>query len=140
MKILCCYEETSIAKDALREAQKHADVWGATIDVLQVVERETPIKHERLETMETQLKENVASLFEGSGLNYRVILKVGDIDKGEEIVRMAKRQESDLIFIGIKKYSRVGKLVFGSTVRTVILNARCPVVTINKNKKGGDRE
>jgi nucleotide-binding universal stress UspA family protein len=38
----------------------------------------------------------------------------------------------DLIFLGIVKKSKVGKLLFGSTAQYVILHAPCPVVTVQK--------
>ncbi len=42
----------------------------------------------------------------------------------------SKANEIDLIFIGVKKRSKVGKLVFGSTAQYVILEAPCPVVSV----------
>ena len=49
---------------------------------------------------------------------------------GEDLVRFAADNSIDGIFIGIKKRSKVGKLVFGSTAQYVILEAACPVVAI----------
>lgn len=135
MKFIACYEDTAIAKEALKEAQKHAKVWDASIEVLQIVERQTPIKRDRIEMMEKELEKTVAVLFEENDLEYRVQLKVGDINKGEEIVRMAKRRNADLIFMGIKHYSSIGKAMFGSTAQYVILKSQCPVFTVNKNKR-----
>ena len=39
-------------------------------------------------------------------------------------------QNVDMIFIGVRRRSKVGKLLFGSTAQYVILNAPCPVVSV----------
>jgi nucleotide-binding universal stress UspA family protein len=36
----------------------------------------------------------------------------------------------DEIFVGVKKRSRVEKMILGSTAQHVILNASCPVTTV----------
>ena len=46
------------------------------------------------------------------------------------LVEFAKRYKIDEIIIGIRRRSKVSKLVFGSAAQYVILNAPCPVVTI----------
>jgi nucleotide-binding universal stress UspA family protein len=49
---------------------------------------------------------------------------------GEDIVAFAQENSADLIVIGIKKRSRVGKLMFGSTAQYVILSSECPVLAV----------
>jgi nucleotide-binding universal stress UspA family protein len=49
---------------------------------------------------------------------------------GEDIVSFAKENRADLIVIGVKKRSKVGKLMFGSTAQYVILEADCPVLAV----------
>jgi nucleotide-binding universal stress UspA family protein len=52
------------------------------------------------------------------------------LSAGEDLVEFAKEQKADQIFIGVKRRSKMEKLVFGSTAQYVILNAHCPVVTV----------
>ena len=132
MKFIVCYDDTKLSKDVVREAQKHAKRWGARLEIAKVVRRETPIKRTRLVEMEEELESEVRALFEDVNVPYNVQLDVDDIHAGEKIVELAGVMEAQLIFLGIKKHSKVGKLLFGSTAQHIILNATCPVVTVNK--------
>jgi nucleotide-binding universal stress UspA family protein len=49
---------------------------------------------------------------------------------GEDIVSFANESRTDLIVIGVKKRSKVGKLMFGSTAQYVILESDCPVLAV----------
>ena len=46
------------------------------------------------------------------------------------IIEYAKEKAIDEIIIGIKRRSKVGKLLFGSNAQYIIIKAPCPVVTI----------
>ncbi|MGD9225851.1 MAG: universal stress protein [Desulfobacterales bacterium] len=46
------------------------------------------------------------------------------------MVQFAKDNGVDMIYIGIKKTSKVGKFMFGSNAQYVLLNAPCPVVAV----------
>ncbi|MFW6334570.1 MAG: universal stress protein [Desulfosalsimonas sp.] len=48
----------------------------------------------------------------------------------EDLVAYATEQQVDEIVIGIRKRSKMGKLLFGSTAQFLILNAPCPVLTV----------
>jgi nucleotide-binding universal stress UspA family protein len=52
------------------------------------------------------------------------------LEPGEDLVQYAKEHAIDEIMIGVRRRSKVGKLVFGSTAQYVILEAHCPVLSV----------
>jgi nucleotide-binding universal stress UspA family protein len=131
MKFMVCYDNSVESKDLVEEAQRHAAQWGAEIKVVKVLTRVEPIKHEKLAKMEEKLEHEIQALFTGVEVPFTVQLHLDDVEAGEKIVAIAERNRVDLIFLGIKKRSRVGKLLFGSNAQHVILNAPCPVISLN---------
>ena len=63
-------------------------------------------------------------------LDCQTHLLIRGIDAGEDVVRFAADHNVEEIVIGVRRRSKVGKLIFGSTAQYVILNAPCPVVTV----------
>jgi nucleotide-binding universal stress UspA family protein len=131
MKFMVCYDNSLESRDLVEEAQRHAARWGAEIKVVTVLTRVEPIKHEKLAKMEEKLEQEIQALFSGVEIPYTVELHVDDVEAGVKIVTIAERNRVGLVFLGIKKRSRVGKLLFGSTAQYVILNAPCPVISLN---------
>ena len=48
----------------------------------------------------------------------------------EEILDAAKQTDAELIVIGLRRRSPVGKLIMGSTAQQVLLQASCPVLAV----------
>ena len=132
MKFLVCYDETNEAKEALKVAQEHARVWNAKLEVVNAVIRIEPLKHSRVQKMEESLAGQVKEILGSDDPPYEVQLLLTDLTSGEQLVKFAEDLNIDLIFLGIVKKSKVGKLLFGSTAQYVILHAPCPVVTVQK--------
>lgn len=130
MKFLVCYDDMELSVNVIKEAQRHARVWNADLEIIKALTRKDPIRRSRLLEMEEELESEVQKLFEGVDIPYNVQLDVDDVERGEKIVEMAEMLDAEVIFLGIKKRSRVGKMLFGSTAQYVILNATCPVVTV----------
>jgi nucleotide-binding universal stress UspA family protein len=63
-------------------------------------------------------------------LSCQSILSVRGLQAGEDLVLLAEEHKVDEIIIGVRRRSKVGKLLFGSTAQYVILNAPCPVVSV----------
>jgi nucleotide-binding universal stress UspA family protein len=130
MKFLVCYDETNEAKKALKVAQEHAKVWNAKLEVVKAIIRVEPLKHSRVQKMEESLAGEVKKILGSDDPPYDVQLLLTDLTSGEQLVKFAEDMKIDLIFLGIVKKSKVGKLLFGSTAQYVILHAPCPVVTV----------
>lgn len=48
----------------------------------------------------------------------------------EDILATAEEYDADLIVIGMRRRSAVGKLILGSNAQEVLLNAVCPVLAV----------
>lgn len=51
-------------------------------------------------------------------------------DAATAILQVAQQVGADLVVIGMRRRSRVGKLVFGSTAQTILLDSDCPVLSV----------
>jgi len=67
---------------------------------------------------------------EASGVIFRVIEYARGNSPAEDIIAVATDQEADLVVIGIRRRSAVGKLVLGSNAQDVLLQAPCPVLAV----------
>ncbi len=130
MKFMVCYDGSKESKKALALARDHAEVWGATLEVINAIMRELPLKRSRIEKTELALEEEVKEVMADSKAAYDVTLLIDTQHPEEQMVRFAEKEGIDQVFIGIEKTSKVGKLVFGSTAQYMILKAPCPVVTV----------
>jgi nucleotide-binding universal stress UspA family protein len=130
MKILVGYDGSNVAKEALELAQKRALTFGANIEVVQTMEQSHKLGYEEISKAESNLEKEIRKFLNGDRPNYDTHLVITNLSTGEELVDYAQRNKLDEIIIGVKRRSKVGKLMFGSTAQHVILNASCPVVSI----------
>jgi nucleotide-binding universal stress UspA family protein len=74
---------------------------------------------------------DVKEILNGNSALYETHLLVNDLSPGDQLVVFAERYHVDEVIIGAPKRTRVGKLLLGSTAQYIVLNAPCPVVTVN---------
>ena len=133
MKILVAYAGgTEIDKAVLALAKKNAKLFNATLYIANSMESATEKEFDDLTKIESKLETLKVSLTK-EGIPCETHLLIRGLSPGEDIVEFAKDKNIDQIFIGIEKKSKVGKLFFGSNAQHIILEAPCPVVSVNKN-------
>jgi nucleotide-binding universal stress UspA family protein len=129
MKILVGYDGTNSAKEALNLAKTHAKLFNASVDVVTSMHKGTEQQREEIEQAERGL-EYAKSLFEDSDITCNTHLLIRGLSAGEDLVEFATENQVDEIIVGVKRRSKVGKLLMGSTAQFVILQAGCPVVSV----------
>jgi nucleotide-binding universal stress UspA family protein len=129
MKFLVGYDGSNEAEAALKEAQKHANVFKADIYIVTSLEQSSTLQKAEVEKAEGEL-EYLRTPFNIDDIPCETTVSVNYLSAGEDLIQFTRENNIDKIFIGVKKRSKVGKLVFGSTAQYVILNAPCPVVVV----------
>lgn len=129
MNILVCYDEGEASQAALNVGVQHAKALNAKVIVITSMIGGTKDNIEDNKKAESGLK-YAQSVLEKNGITCETHLLVRGLSSGEDILQYADEKEIDEIIIGIRKTSKVGKLVFGSTAQHVILESKCPVVTV----------
>ena len=129
MKIVIGYDGSNSAKEALNVAKAHAKSFDASVDVITSMEKGTEGQREEIEQAERGL-EWAKSVFDENGIDCNTHLLIRGLAPGEDIVEFAEENKADEIIIGVKKRSKVSKLLLGSTAQYVILQATCPVVSV----------
>lgn len=129
MKILVGYRGLDVGRELLEIALKHAKAFDGEVLVITSMKGGERDQHAAYEEAEKNLKD-AGQYFDENGVKSDIHLLVRGFEPGEDIVRFAREKSVDEIIIGVKSRSKVGKLLFGSTVQAVILRAPCPVVTV----------
>lgn len=129
MRIMVGYDGSNVAREALDIALKHAKALKIGIYVITSMAAGGYNKVAEIENAEQKL-EYIKEVAIKAEIPCETHLLVRGVTPGEDLVRFAKKNQIEEIVIGVKKRSKVGKIVFGSTAQYVILNAPCPVVSV----------
>jgi len=129
MKILVGYDGSNSGKDALKLAKDHAVALDAKVDVVTSMVEAKNSQYDDLRQAELGL-EYAKALLEEDSIDCETHLLIRGLSPGEDLVQFAEDNQISEIIVGVRRRSKVGKLLMGSTAQHVILNAPCPVVSI----------
>ncbi len=129
MVIVVAYDGSEESDSAVSLAVSHAKVFKAEIRVVSSMEEGRENDLDEIESTKAKLEALEQSISK-DGVTCKTHLLIRGFAPGEDIVRFASEVDADEIVIGIRKRSKVGKFIFGSTAQFVILEAECPVITV----------
>jgi nucleotide-binding universal stress UspA family protein len=129
MKIMVCYTGSHSSLQALELAVQHAKIFAGRIYLVASMKKGTTGELEELIRIEEAHQEALGKV-KDEGIDCESHLLVRGISPDDDLVHFAAEEDVDEIIIGIRKRSKAGKRIFGSTAQHIILNAHCPVVTV----------
>ena len=131
MKIMVCYDGTDVGKIALNVTSQHAEAHNAEILVVTALEGEPHEQLHNIEKAEQALQSAKTILTTGGRVcETKLLLNESNKSAGGQLIECARKQKVDMIVIGLKKRSKVGKMLTGSNAQHVILEADCPVLAV----------
>ena len=128
MKILVAYDEKTSFERVLDHALRRAKRFNAFVYLIRTCSAERSARE--IAEITFKLTELRRARFKSEGVESESHVLIRGLTPGEDIVQFAREKNVDEIIIGIKKKSKVGKALFGSTAQFVILEAPCPVLSI----------
>lgn len=73
---------------------------------------------------------SVREKLDGAGVDYDLRQLVRGFEPAEDLISIAEASSAELIVIGLRRRSPVGKLILGSNAQRVLLDAPCPVLAV----------
>jgi nucleotide-binding universal stress UspA family protein len=72
----------------------------------------------------------VADRLKAEGVEHLILQPVRGNGAASEVLQAADEHQADLIVIGLRKRTPVGKLIMGSTAQQILLEADCPILAV----------
>jgi nucleotide-binding universal stress UspA family protein len=134
MKIVVGHHDSSEGRAALDRAVELAVERQAELHLVRLValpkNEDQAAGYERARGDAERELEAVASSYATRGIACRAHVPNGVSRPADAILSVAGIEDADLIVIGMRRRSRVGKLVLGSTAQEVLLDAECDVLSV----------
>jgi nucleotide-binding universal stress UspA family protein len=125
--VLLAYIRTPEGDAALAAAVEEARVRSTGAVVVNVTrpasEVDSPLSAE-------QLGDAVAALFAASDVEVELRQLPAGTDPADGILSVVAETKPDLVVIGMRRRSEVGRLILGSTSQRIMVGADCPVLAV----------
>ena len=128
MTIAVAHQVSATSRLALVEAVKEANYRGTDLAVLHVVDS---IDADNKEAYRLGVADEIEKVVgTGPPVSWQLHLETAGEDLGDALLRLVDAVKADLLVIGARRRSPVGKALLGSVAQTVILEANLPVLVV----------
>ena len=138
MTIAIAHQPSAVGHLALREAAQEASLRNTSLTVIQVTDT---VDLDKTEAHTAGLSDEVASVLAEAGIedvqwNLQLAAADGLENTADTILEFAEKSDAELLVIGARRRSPVGKLLLGSLTQTLILKADMPVLVVKMTANG----
>ena len=129
MTVAVAHQVSATAQLALSQAVQEAKFRHTDLAVLHVVD--SALDADKEEAYRLGVSDEIEkAVGADSDLSWKLHLQTGRDDVGDAIVSLADRLRPDLLVLGARRRSPVGKALLGSVAQTIILEANVPVLVV----------
>ncbi len=132
MPVVVGYLSTPEGEAALKAAIREAELRDTSISII-VGARGLGAAMER-----DRMVHEVKEIMDGRDIAFTVTEDNGERDIAEVIYETAARADAQLIVIGLRRRSPVGKLILGSNAQRILLEAHCPVLAVKAERESSE--
>ena len=112
---------------ALDRALKEAAVHGAKLYVVNVVHDDGSTIDDRY--VPREIADRIRARLEGTGAEFEMI-KTESPNVADAILEIAEQYDAKTIVLGLRKRSRVGKLILGSIAQRILMDSQTSVLAV----------
>ena len=129
MTIVVGFVPTKEGRAALARAVEEAKTRRSRLVVINSNRGGRDFDDESTQAAEAELQ-RVADELGGNGLELEVRQLVRGNEPAEDLISVANETDADLIVIGLRRRTPVGKLILGSNAQRILLDAPCAVLAV----------
>jgi nucleotide-binding universal stress UspA family protein len=134
MTVAVAHQVSETGRIALRAALQEVRQRGTDLAVLHVVA--SALDADRREAYRLGVADEIERELGGGGdVSWSLHLATDDGDLGEKIISLAEEVEADLLVIGARRRSPMGKALMGSAAQAIILGADVPVLVVKTGRR-----
>ena len=135
MTVAVAHQVSSASRQAALEvAAREAKLRGGDLAVLHIVDNLDLDVGEAYQQGLSDEVEKVLRAVDAEGLGWTLHLGVGEDDVADKVLDLARQVSAEVLVIGARRRSPVGKFLLGSVTQTLILEADIPVVVVKPSR------
>lgn len=130
MSVAVAHQPSPTSSLALRQAAAEAHLRRTSLAVIHVVDT---LDLDKVEALRAGLSDEIDKALAALGnehLEWALYPATGEVNVAETVLRLAAENGAELLVIGARRRSPVGKFLLGSVTQTIILHAEMPVMVV----------